>query len=127
MRRALTTSRVDLFGIRFIGATHQSAIKLGITAAVLLGVVLIRFVVVVTARVIVRRSDSRALFWIRQISSLAALVLVFGAAVSIWFDDPSRFTTVLGLATAGLAIAAQKAVTAFAGYLVIMRGQTFTV
>lgn len=33
----------------------------------------------------------------------------------------------LGLAAAGIAIAAQKAVTSFAGYLVIMRGNTFTV
>ena len=32
-----------------------------------------------------------------------------------------------GFATAGLAIAAQRAVTSFAGYLVVMRGHTFTV
>ena len=41
--------------------------------------------------------------------------------------DPSRFSTIVGLATAGIAIAAQKAVTSFAGYHVIMRGRTFTV
>jgi small-conductance mechanosensitive channel len=67
------------------------------------------------------------LFWIRQGSSLAALVIILAAGVSIWFDDPARLTTALGLATAGIAIAAQKAVTSFAGYLVIMRGKTFTV
>jgi small-conductance mechanosensitive channel len=33
----------------------------------------------------------------------------------------------LGFVTAGVAIAAQKAVTSFAGYLVIMRGKTFTI
>jgi small-conductance mechanosensitive channel len=67
------------------------------------------------------------LFWAKQGTSLAALVVVLAAGVSIWFDNPSRLATVLGLATAGLAIAAQKAVTSFAGYLVIMRGKTFRV
>jgi small-conductance mechanosensitive channel len=118
---------VELFGIKFIGATHVTAIKLGLTAAVFLGIVLLRWIVVLCAKLLTRRADSRALFWTRQISSLTALAVGLAVLVSIWFDDPSRFTTVLGLATAGLAIAAQKAVTSFAGYLVIMRGKTFTV
>jgi small-conductance mechanosensitive channel len=118
---------VDLFGIRFIGANHQTALKLGITLAVIGGVVAVRLLVVGVARLATRRADSRPRFWITQGTSLAALVVILAACVSIWFDDPSRFTTVLGLATAGIAIAAQKAVTSFAGYLVIMRGKTFTV
>src|SRR3954469_5216728 len=125
--RAHLPARMDLFGIKFIGATHQTAVKLGLTAAVVIGVVAVRLLVVAIARAITRRANSRALFWTKQSSSLAALVLVLAACVSIWFDDPSRLTTVLGLATAGIAIAAQKAVTSFAGYLVIMRGETFTV
>jgi small-conductance mechanosensitive channel len=118
---------VELFGIRLVGASHQTATKLGITIAVIVAVVLIRLGVVAIARAITRRADSRALFWTKQSSSLAALVLVLAACVSIWFDDPARLTSMLGLATAGIAIAAQKAVTSFAGYLVIMRGKTFTV
>jgi small-conductance mechanosensitive channel len=118
---------VDLFGIRFIGANHETALKLGITLAVIGALVIIRLVIVGIARMAAGRADSRALFWVRQGTSLAALAVVLVASVSIWFDDPSRFTTVLGLATAGIAIAAQKAVTSFAGYLVIMRGNTFTV
>ena len=47
--------------------------------------------------------------------------------VSIWFDDPTRLATALGLVTAGLAFALQKVVTAVAGYFVILRGQTFNV
>ena len=123
----LCSPAVELFGIRLVGASHQVAIKLGITVAVLLVVIGIRLLVVALARIVTRRPDSRALFWTKQSSSLAALVLVLAAGVSIWFDDPARLATVLGLATAGLAIAAQKAVTSFGGYLVIMRGKTFTV
>lgn len=47
--------------------------------------------------------------------------------VSIWFDDPTRLATALGLVTAGLAFALQKVVTAVADYFVIMRGNTFNV
>ncbi len=47
--------------------------------------------------------------------------------VSIWFDDPTRLTTALGLVTAGLAFALQKVVTALAGYVLILRGKTFNV
>jgi small-conductance mechanosensitive channel len=47
--------------------------------------------------------------------------------VSIWFDDPVRLATALGLVTAGLAFALQRVVTAVAGYVVILRGKTFNV
>ncbi|MBV8828937.1 MAG: mechanosensitive ion channel [Acidobacteriaceae bacterium] len=47
--------------------------------------------------------------------------------VSIWFDNPGTLTTAAGLVTAGLAFALQRVVTAFAGYLVILRGNTFSV
>ncbi|HEX8203741.1 MAG TPA: mechanosensitive ion channel domain-containing protein, partial [Isosphaeraceae bacterium] len=55
-----------------------------------------------------------------------AIVLTLGL-LSIWFDDPARLTTALGLVSAGLAFALQKVVTAVAGYFVILRGKTFNV
>ena len=54
------------------------------------------------------------------------MLLLLGV-VSIWFDDPARLATALGLVTAGLAFALQKVVTALAGYFVILRGKTFNV
>jgi small-conductance mechanosensitive channel len=47
--------------------------------------------------------------------------------MSIWFDDPSRLATGIGLVSAGLAFALQRVVTSLAGYFVIMRSQVFTV
>ncbi len=47
--------------------------------------------------------------------------------ISIWFDDPKRLATALGLVSAGIAFALQKVITALAGYFVILRGNTFTV
>jgi small-conductance mechanosensitive channel len=47
--------------------------------------------------------------------------------IAIWFDDSTRLTGALGLAVAGLAVALQRVVTSFAGYLIILRGNIFTV
>ena len=66
-------------------------------------------------------------FWTRQgISLLTAIVLILGI-LSIWFSDPTRLATALGLVSAGLAFALQQVVTSIAGYFVILRGNTFTV
>jgi small-conductance mechanosensitive channel len=69
----------------------------------------------------------RVEFWTRQAIALAAAIILVVGVVSIWFDDPARLTTALGLVTAGLAFALQKLVSAVAGYFVILRGKTFTV
>ncbi|HEX2638198.1 MAG TPA: mechanosensitive ion channel domain-containing protein [Gemmatimonadales bacterium] len=47
--------------------------------------------------------------------------------MAIWFDDPRRLTTAAGLVTAGLVIALQRVVAAFAAYFVILRGRLFRV
>ncbi len=57
---------------------------------------------------------------------MVAVTLLLGV-LSIWFDDPTRLATALGLVSAGLAFALQKVVTAVAGYFVILRGKTFNV
>jgi small-conductance mechanosensitive channel len=69
----------------------------------------------------------RRRFWLRQSSKLIATgVLVVGLAL-IWFSDAARFATVAGLLTAGIAVALQRVITAFAGYFIILRGRVFTV
>jgi small-conductance mechanosensitive channel len=74
-----------------------------------------------------RTGRERIEFWSRQgLNLFGAVLLLFGVA-SIWFDDPTRLTTAMGLITAGLAFALQKVITAMAGYIVILRGRTFNV
>jgi small-conductance mechanosensitive channel len=119
---------MDIGDIRLIGLTAETATKLLLTLAVVGGVALVRALAGAGIRLAARYTDhDRWAFWGRQGVSLAMFVLLVLAFLSIWFDDPARLASVLGLAAAGLAIAAQRAVTAFAGYLVIMRGRTFTV
>jgi small-conductance mechanosensitive channel len=72
-------------------------------------------------------SHERGYFWGRQvIRILSAALLLFGV-ISIWFDDPGRMATAAGLVSAGVAIALQRVITPFAGYVIILRGRIFNV
>lgn len=119
---------LEVFDIRLVGFTAENGQKLllslGLVAAVLLARKLLRAVV---THLLVGERLVRIRFWARQgISLILTLALVVGL-LSLWFDDPQRLTTAIGLVTAGLAFALQKVVTAVAGYVVIMRGKTFAI
>jgi small-conductance mechanosensitive channel len=119
---------VELFGVTLVGVNAANARKLLFTLVFIALVLLIATALRRASFWLVRRRGSeRLIFWTRQgINLAAAVVLVIGVA-SIWFDDPTRLATALGLLTAGLAFALQRVVTAIAGYFVILRGQTFNV
>lgn len=119
---------MELFGVRFVGVNAEMGHKLLLTVAFVLGILLLRALIVLIARVVTgRHRNERVMFWTRQGASVVAAVLAVLALLSIWFDDPQRLTTGLGLFSAGLAFALQRVVTALAGYVVIVRGNTFTV
>ncbi len=116
---------MEFFGVELVGFSAENGRKLLLSAA---GIVLLWALgkaLVLAARGLL--PHGRAFFWARQGVRLAVAILVFLAVVSIWFDDPARLATGLGLVTAGLAFALQKVITALAGYFVILRGQTFNV
>jgi small-conductance mechanosensitive channel len=116
---------MEFFGVELVGFNAESGRKLLLTlAAIALLWALGRALAWIAARLLAR---GRAFFWARQAVRLAVAILVALAVVSIWFDDPARLATGLGLVTAGLAFALQKLITALAGYFVILRGQTFNV
>jgi small-conductance mechanosensitive channel len=119
---------IEIFDTRLVGLSAESGRKLVVTLGLIALVLLARSVLRWIVNTAMRSTRlARARFWARQaISLIAALVLVIGL-LSIWFDDPSRLATAIGLVTAGLAFALQKVVTALAGYIVIIRGKTFGV
>jgi small-conductance mechanosensitive channel len=121
-------SALRLFDVTLIGATPENGHKL-LLSVVFVGIVLV-FGWLLRALLAAVRSVmrwERALFWARQaVNLLLALILVLGV-LSIWFDDPTRLATALGLLSAGLAFALQKVITATAGYFLILRGRTFNV
>lgn len=122
------TRVVELFGVKLVGINAVTGKKVLFSIVFL---VIVHFAGVFL-RWLARRSESdrrskRLVFWTRQGISITVAVVMLIGLVSIWFDNPGTLTTAAGLVTAGLAFALQRVVTAFAGYLVILRGKTFTV
>ncbi len=119
---------MHLFGIRLLGVNADNATKLLLSLGVVGAVLLLRYAIVWLVRLVTgKEPNERTVFWTRQGASLATTLVACVALLSIWFKDPTRLGTAAGLIGAGLAFALQKVVTAFAGYLVILRGKTFTV
>lgn len=117
---------LQLFGVKLVGVNAENGRKLLATLVLLAAALLVSRLLRRLARGVTKRGE-RSAFWVRQAIHVAsALVIVLGVA-SIWFDDPTRLATAAGLVTAGIAFALQRVVTAFAGYVLILRGSTFNV
>ena len=117
---------LELFGVKLVGINAESAKKLLFTLVLIVVMVILSRLLRAVAQGVTQRGQ-RIAFWIRQgIHVFTAIVLIVGIT-SIWFDDPTRLTTAMGLVTAGLAFALQRVVTALAGYFLILRGSTFNV
>jgi small-conductance mechanosensitive channel len=117
---------LEIFGIKLVGVNAENAMKLLFTLALIVAVILISKLLRALVRGVNQRQQ-RVAFWFRQgVHVFFAVVLIMGIA-SIWFDDPARLTTAMGLVTAGLAFALQRVITALAGYVIILRGETFNV
>jgi small-conductance mechanosensitive channel len=119
---------VELFGVKLLGLTGETLRKALLTLAFTAGILVIRFLLESILRFATRhRPRQRASFWIQQASGIFTVALLLLVLVSIWFDDPARLATGIGLVSAGLAFALQKVVTSVAGYFVIIRGEVFSV
>jgi len=119
---------VEIFGVKLVGVTAENGKKLLFSLAFIVLTLLIAAGLRWLTGLLLRgRRDVRVAFWARQAIHLVTAVLLLMGLVSVWFDDPTRLTTALGLVTAGLAFALQKVVTSLAGYFVILRGRTFNV
>lgn len=119
---------VEFFGVRLVGINAENGKKILISIAVIFLTFLLRKLIKVIVRFILRgQRNERIAFWIRQVNLLVTTLILIIVLTSIWFDDPGRLATALGLVTAGLAFALQKVVTAIAGYFVILRGKIFNI
>jgi small-conductance mechanosensitive channel len=121
-------SPIQLFGVKLLGLSSMTLHKAVLTIAFLVALIALRTLLewVIRAVVPARRRERRS-FWVRQAANLFSAGLFLLSMLSIWFDDPGRLATGIGLVSAGLAFALQKVVTSFAGYFVIIRSSVFTV
>lgn len=119
---------VEITGVELVGVNAENGRKLLLTIVFVLAVLLLSRMLRWAASWVLRDwRNARLAFWWRQGIGLATAVVLLIGFTSVWFDDPTRLATALGLLTAGLAFALQKVVTAVAGYFVILRGKTFNV
>jgi small-conductance mechanosensitive channel len=118
---------VQLFGVKLVGVNADNGHKLLFTIAFVILLALLSKVLKVLAAVILTNRHENYRFWTRQAIQVFSAALLLVGVISIWFDDPTRLATGLGLVTAGLAFALQRVVTAIAGYFIILRGNTFSV
>jgi small-conductance mechanosensitive channel len=123
-----TVPGAHLFGVTLIGATPENGRKLLLTIAFVLIAWALGWAIRQCLKLFIgSRSGTRFQFWAKQgVSLIIALLMLFGIA-SIWFDNPARLATAIGLVGAGIAFALQRVITAVAGYFVILRGKTFNV
>ena len=121
---------MELLGIHWFGFTAENVRRLILSVGFVVVVFLLRAASRILSRPFLRGDKNSALqrrFWTHQGINLATALLVVFGLLSIWFDDPARLATAVGLISAGLAFALQRVVTAFAGYILILRGNNFTV
>lgn len=119
---------MTVFGIHLVGLDAHTALKLGLTIALLLGFgVLRRLLRAATRTAVPPTRAARVSFWTRQIISVGLMVSLVVSLTAVWFDNPSRLATVAGLLSAGVAFALQRVITSVAAYIVILRGSTFSV
>jgi small-conductance mechanosensitive channel len=117
-----------VFGVTLIGATNENWHKLLLT----IGFVAVAWLIAWGMRSFLKlfigtQSGTRFQFWNKQGVSLIVAAIVIVGILSIWFDNPARLASMLGLIGAGVAFALQRVITAVAGYFVILRGKTFNV
>ncbi len=118
---------VQFFGIKLLGINAENGRKFLLTIIFVVVVLLLSKLLKGLARGVLGKRRGRIHFWTRQtIHMVVTAVLVIGL-ISIWFSDPGRLASAAALVTAGLAIASQRIITAFAGYFIILRGKNFSV
>ena len=119
---------IEIMGVKPVGKNAENGMKLLITLGLIIFVLLFGRLLRAAIRWLpLGRRDGTVAFWVRQGIRLFTAALLLVGLLSIWFNDPTRLATGLGLVTAGLAFALQKVITAVAGYFVILRGNTFNV
>lgn len=118
---------MQIYGVRLLGVDAGNGRKLVFSLVFLLVLGIIRFLLITLGRFLRTRESRTAVFWTGQGISLTTFALGALGLMSIWFDNPARLATGIGLVGAGLAFALQKVITSFAAYFIILRGKTFNV
>ncbi|HEY9180700.1 MAG TPA: mechanosensitive ion channel family protein [Candidatus Baltobacteraceae bacterium] len=114
--------------VTLIGVNQINGEKTILTLALIAVIVIVRYALHYLLRVVRRFSwAERFRFWGHQAVNLLTTAFFIVALISIWVGPNAHWATVGGLIGAGIAFALQKFIIAIAGYIVILRGKTFSI
>lgn len=118
---------MQFYHVTLVGVNAANGHKILLTLALILVVVIVRYLLHYALRVVRRFSSAdRFRFWGHQAINLLTAAFFIVALISIWVGPNAHWATVGGLLGAGIAFALQKFIIAIAGYVVILRGKTFS-
>lgn len=116
------------FDVTLVGASSLNAHKALLTLALIAFVVVVRYALHYAVRIVQRIPGAeRFRFWFHQAVNVITTVFFIVALISIWVGPNAHLATVGGLIGAGIAFALQNFIIAIAGYLVILRGKSFSI
>lgn len=119
---------MHLYHVTLVGVNQINAEKALLTLALIAFTVIARYVLHYLLRVVRAFSwAERFRFWGHQAINLLTAAFFIVALISIWVGPHAHLATVGGLVGAGVAFALQKFIIAIAGYVVILRGKTFSI
>lgn len=119
---------MHLYHVTLVGVNQTNAEKVLLTLALIASTVIARYVLHYLLRVVRAFSwAERFRFWGHQAINLLTAAFFIVALISIWVGPNAHLATVGGLVGAGVAFALQKFIIAIAGYIVILRGKTFSI
>jgi len=119
---------VHLYHVTLVGVNQTNAEKALLTLALIAFTVIARYMLHYLLRVVRAFSwAERFRFWGHQAINLLTAAFFIVALISIWVGPNAHLATVGGLVGAGIAFALQKFIIAIAGYVVILRGKTFSI
>ncbi len=98
---------MDIAGITLVGVNAENGQKLLYSIIFFVIILLLqRGLRLALQQLYLRRPSDRLRFWMIQGTNIATLLLFVLGFLSIWFDDPTRLATGIGLVSAGVAFAA---------------------
>ena len=119
---------MHLYHVTLVGVNQINAEKVVLTLVLVALMVVVRYLLHYLLRVVRAFSwAERFRFWGHQAINLLTTAFFIVALISIWVGPNAHLATVGGLIGAGVAFALQKFIIAIAGYVVILRGKTFSI
>lgn len=119
---------MEIFDIKLLGVSVESAQKLLLTMGLLVLIYVLRRILQGLAWLLIfNRTGDQVRFWVRQtISVISALLLALGT-MSIWFEQAERLAAALAIITIAVGFALQRVILSLAGYFVILQSKPYRI